>query len=149
MYRLCDLCQFRLAAKRCAKDLVFFFAFTKCSVRKQKFVRASIPKYVTLHHENEKKETTAKNHQLSTRAIQYYKIVECSVAKSLCKCCLCPDDAKPINATEAYNLENYLKNVHSILFNGAIAGKVKEPVERLRLLKNIVEIVCVNGCPSN
>lgn len=112
---------------------------------------AQIPKYGTLHRENEKKKDNNKKPTIAEKSMPYFKVVDCSAEKLMCKCQLCPDDAGPLNVTKAYNLGNHLKNKHFALYNDTIVGKVKEPlpVKRLRLLQNAVEIVGVNGRPFN
>lgn len=81
------------------------------------------------------------------KSLQYYKVIECSDNKLMCKCLLCDDRSKAINATKSTNLASHLKNIHPTIFQEKIIGKIKEPLpmKRLRILQNAVEIVAVNG----
>lgn len=98
-----------------------------------------------------KKRRRATKITMAEKSMQYYKVAECTEAHVMCKCQLCPEDARSINATKADNLKNHLKSCHNTLFNEKIADRIKDPlpIKRLRILQNAVEIVGVNGRPFN
>lgn len=98
-----------------------------------------------------KKRRRATKPPMTEKSMQYYKVAECSESTLKCKCLLCPEDARLLNATTASNLNNHLKSVHTTLYNEKIVDRIKDPlpIKRLRLLQNAVEIVGKNGRPFN
>lgn len=97
-----------------------------------------------------RRRTTTKT--IAEKSMQYFTVHTCTETMLKCKCNLCPERSKPINATKSCNLGNHLKNAHRMFFDDTIddrqtGRKVPLQIKRLQILQNCVETVSVNGRP--